>query len=60
GMLRITSVSEDGGGSCLTITYNPMVMPKGMEASADPMLPARAAPYAVGLARRLVEGAKQQ
>ena len=60
GMLKVTSVSEDGGGPCLTITYNPMVMPKGIEASADPMLPARAAPYAVGLGRRLGEGAKQQ
>lgn len=60
GVLKITSVSEDGGGPCLTITYNPMVLPKGIEASSDPMLPARAAPYAVGLGRRLVEGAKQQ
>ena len=60
GLLKITSVSEDGGGPCLTTNYNPMVMPKGVEASADPMLPARAAPYAVSLGRRLVEGAKQQ
>lgn len=60
GTLKVTSVSEDGGGACLTITYNPMVMPKGIEASADPMLPARAAPYAVSLGRRLTEGAKQQ
>jgi catalase len=60
GMLKVTSVSEDGGGPCLTITYNPMVMPKGIEASADPMLPARAAPYGVSLGRRLTEGAKQQ
>ena len=60
GLLKITSVSEDGSGPCLTINYNPMVMPKGIEASADPMLPARAAPYAISLGRRLVEGAKQQ
>ncbi len=60
GMLKVTSVSEDGGGSCLTINYNPLVMPKGVEASADPLLPARAAPYAVSLGRRLSEGAKQQ
>ncbi len=60
GMLKITSVSEDGGGPCLTINYNPMVMPKGVEASADPMLPARAAPYVISLGRRLTEGAKQQ
>ena len=60
GMLKITSVSEDGGGPCLTTNFNPMVMPKGVEASADPMLAARAAPYAVSLGRRLGEGAKQQ
>ena len=60
GMLKITSVSDDAGGPCLSITYNPMVLPKGVEASADPMLAARAAPYAVSLVRRLGEGAKQQ
>lgn len=60
GLLKITSVAEDGGGPCLTITYNPMVFPKGVEPSADPMIAARAAPYAVGLGRRLTEGAKQQ
>ncbi len=60
GVLKITSVSEDGGGPCLTTNYNPMVMPKGVEASSDPMLAARAAPYAVSLGRRLGEGAKQQ
>jgi catalase len=60
GALKVTSVSEDAGGTCLNITFNPMVMPKGIEASADPMLPARAAPYAVSLGRRLTEGAKQQ
>ena len=60
GQLRIGSVAEDGGGPCLAITFNPMVLPKGVEPSADPMLAARAAPYAVGLARRVSEGARQQ
>ena len=60
GVLKITSVSPDGGGSCLTTTYNPVVLPKGVEASGDPMLAARAAPYAIGLGRRLTEGPKQQ
>jgi catalase len=60
GVLKITSVAEDAGGACLTITYNPMVLPKGVEPSADPMIAARAAPYAVGLGRRLTEGPKQQ
>jgi catalase len=52
-------VAADGTGPCLTITYNPILLPKGVEAGPDPMLAARAAPYAVGLARRLGEGPKQ-
>ena len=59
GRLQITSVSADATGPCLTITYNPLILPKGVEAGPDPLLSARAAPYAVGLARRLGEGAKQ-
>lgn len=59
GRLTFKSVSADATGPCLTITYNPVVLPKGVEPSSDPMLAARAAPYAVSLGRRLVEGAKQ-
>ena len=59
GRLTVKSVSADASGPCLTTTYNPMVLPKGVEPSADPMLAARAAPYAVSLGRRLSEGAKQ-
>ena len=59
GRLTIKAVSPDATGPCLSITYNPMVLPKGVEPSDDPMLAARAAPYGVSLGRRLVEGAKQ-
>ena len=59
GRLTIKDVAPDATGACLPITYNPMVLPKGIEPSADPMLVARAAPYAVSLGRRLVEGVKQ-
>jgi catalase len=59
GTLRVTSVAPDAGGACLNITFVPTNLPKGVLASADPLLPARAAPYAVGLARRLGEGPKQ-
>ena len=59
GRLNIKSVSADGTGDCLTITFVPTLLPKGVEASADPMLSARAAPYAIGLGRRLGEGPKQ-
>ncbi len=60
GTLKVTSVSEDAAGACLTINFNPLVLPKGVEPSSDPMIAARAAPYAVSLGRRLSEGAKQQ
>ena len=59
GRLTIKAVSADATGPCLSITYNPMVLPKGVEPSADPMLAARAAPYGISLGRRLVEGARQ-
>ena len=59
GRLVIKSVAADATGECLAITFNPIVLPKGIEPSADPMLAARAAPYVVGLGRRLGEGAKQ-
>lgn len=59
GTLKVTSVAEDSGGACVNITFNPLALPKGVEGSADPMLAARAAPYAVSLGRRLGEGAKQ-
>ena len=60
GTLKVTSVSEDAAGACLTINFNPMVLPKGVEPSSDPMLAARVAPYVLSLGRRLGEGAKQQ
>lgn len=59
GRLTITSVAGDRGGPCLTINFNPLVLPKGVEPSADPVLAARAAPYAVSQARRLQEGPRQ-
>jgi catalase len=60
GTLKITRVSEDAAGPCLAINYDPNIMPKGVVPSADPMIAARAAPYAVSQGRRLTEGAKQQ
>ena len=59
GRLTIKSVAADSAGECVGITFVPTVLPKGVEPSADPLLSARAAPYGVGLARRLTEGAKQ-
>jgi catalase len=59
GRLRIADVAADSGGPCVAITFVPTNLPKGVEPSTDPMLVGRAAPYAVGLGRRVGEGAKQ-
>ena len=59
GRLVVKSVAADATGPCVAVNYNPMNLPAGVEPSADPMLAARAAPYAISLGRRLIEGAKQ-
>ena len=35
GQLKVTSVSPDAGGSCLTINFDPNRMPKGVEGLGD-------------------------
>ena len=55
GQLFVTQVEPGAGGACEGITFNPTALPKGLEASSDPVLRARAAPYAVSLGRRLSE-----
>lgn len=57
GRLVIDRVEAGPGGACDPITYNPLVLPKGIKPSADPVLLARPAPYAVSLGRRISEGA---
>ena len=58
GKLVIDKVEAGLGGACDKITFSPLVLPKGIKPSADPVLLARPAPYAVSLGRRLTEAAK--
>lgn len=58
GQLVIDKVEPGPGGACERITYNPTALPKGIEASNDPVLRARAAPYALSLGRRIGEAAR--
>lgn len=58
GTLVIDKVEADMGGACDKLTFNPLVLPKGIKASADPILAARPAAYGVSLGRRLGEAAK--
>ena len=58
GRLIIDKVEAGPGGACDKITFNPLVLPQGIKASADPVLLARPTPYAVSLVRRLTETVK--
>ncbi len=52
--LRITAVAPAGQpGACDPMMFNPLLLPRGIEPSDDPILHARPAPYAVSLSRRL-------
>ncbi len=56
GKLYITKVEADGEGACSPINFNPVVTPKGVDASSDPILQARSGSYAVSQGRRLSSG----
>lgn len=59
GQLRITKVEAEGQGACMGVTFIPTMLPKGVVAGNDPVLAARAAPYAISQGRRQSEaGAK--
>lgn len=58
GRLVIDQVSQDKSGSCDRLTFNPLVTPRGITPSADPVLQARAAAYGLSFGRRLSEAAQ--
>lgn len=58
GRLVVTGVEQGRQGACEAMTFNPLVLPTGVDPSDDPVLLARSASYAVGLGRRLGETAR--
>ena len=52
GTLTIDRAEAEETGACRNITFDPLILPAGMAPSADPLLPARSAVYAVSLTRR--------
>ncbi|WP_242010317.1 catalase family peroxidase [Acetobacter conturbans] len=52
GTLTLTSAESEDNGACTGITYDPMVLPTGITASDDPILPARSAAYMSSFVRR--------
>lgn len=57
GTLVIDSTTPQDNGECRDINYDPLVLPAGIEASDDPLLPARSAVYADSYLRRTSEEA---
>jgi catalase len=57
GTLVIERAEPQESGPCRDINYDPLVLPSGIEASDDPLLPARSAAYATSYLRRTSEEA---
>jgi catalase len=51
-----TEVESERGADCRDYNYDPMILPKGVAASDDPLLPARSAAYSASFRRRAIEG----
>lgn len=57
GTLVIDATQAQENGVCRDINYDPLVLPSGIAASDDPLLPARSAAYADSYLRRTSEEA---
>lgn len=57
GTLVIEHTEPQASGPCRDVNYDPLVLPHGIEASNDPLLPARSAAYADSYLRRTSEEA---
>jgi catalase len=55
GVLRVQAIDDDPRSPCARLSFNPLVLPDGIEPSADPVLQSRAAAYGVSLMRRTSE-----
>lgn len=53
GVLTLTQVSDEDGGVCEKLNFDPLVMTKGIEPTDDPILMFRSSAYAVSYAKRL-------
>jgi catalase len=53
---RLTIEALDGSAACERTTFDPLILPPGIAPTADPVLRARSAAYAVGFERRAREG----
>lgn len=59
GVVIIERAEAQLGGACQDVNFDPLVLPNGIQASADPILRARSSAYAESFRRRTREGAPQ-
>ena len=55
GTLSVTTVASEAAGNCRDINFDPLVLPSGIEPSADELLSARSAAYSESFTRRAGE-----
>lgn len=60
GTLEITGTTPQASGECRDINYDPLILPRGIRGSGDPILAARSAVYAQSFDRREREIARGQ
>ncbi|WP_175663442.1 catalase family peroxidase [Burkholderia ambifaria] len=56
GTLVFDAIATEADGHCRDFNYDPLILPKGIAPSDDPLLPARSAAYSVSFNRRAAEG----
>jgi catalase len=57
GVLTIDKVQDETRGACRDVTFDPLILPRGIGPSDDPVLSARSATYAQSFRRRAGEPA---
>jgi len=60
GTLTLRAAQDEATGPCRDINYDPLILPAGIEASDDPLLPARSAAYINSFDRRIAETARAE
>ncbi|RUO20894.1 catalase [Aliidiomarina iranensis] len=60
GQIVVQKAVPEGEGNCNNINFDPLILPTGMAATADPILRARSAAYAESYRRRAREHLLQQ
>ncbi|WP_157217518.1 catalase family peroxidase [Flavisphingomonas formosensis] len=56
GTLTLDRAATEAAGDCRDYNFDPLVLPRGVTASDDPLLPARSAAYSASFRRRAIEG----